>query len=196
MSQDVTPHDPTSVLRVSGTSKLAFGATTAALISLASGGTALVVSSSTGAPTATSIPGVAAPDDASGQVDVVVDAPAAVVKDPTERALRDALARRAEPGKRTLTAPLVDLGTRPQPPVDLPLVPVAPVLPVVGPVLPTVPVTEPLPAPGGVVDRPSPAPVPVTQPAVRPRTDKHSAKRAAHAAKHASVKAGKGKHSR
>ena len=106
------------LLKVSGSSKLAFGATTAALVTLASTGTALLVEHATGTlATPTSLPPGALPVDASP---VVVDHPVGEqpASDPTEKAIRDALAQRPEPGRRTLTVPLVRVVTPVQPVVE------------------------------------------------------------------------------
>ena len=101
-----------SLLRIQGSSRLAFGATTVALVALASGGTALLVnqgSASLGSPT--SLPaGSLLPDPgATDPTPVVVErAPGtALLLDPSERALRDALGLRPQPGRRILTVPLV-----------------------------------------------------------------------------------------
>ena len=134
---------PSGLLKVHGSSKLAFGATTAALVTLASGGSALLVSHVTnGVTSPTSLPpGPLAPDPlglngADGLVvDHVAGTPAPQV-DPTEKALHDALAARREPGRRTLTAPLIPVQT---PPVRSPLI--GPPLPVETP--PLVPVLTP-----------------------------------------------------
>ena len=103
-----------SLLRIQGSSRLAFGATTVALVALASGGTALLVnqgSASLGSPT--SLPaGSLLPDPgATDPTPVVVErAPGtALLLDPSERALRDALGLRPQPGRRFLTVPLVAL---------------------------------------------------------------------------------------
>lgn len=120
-----------SHLRVQASSKLAFGATTAALVTLASGGTALLVNHGTTAmTTATSLPsGSLLRDAASAAGPVVVDRapgtfaePAPANTDQTERALRAALADRPPVGRRTLTAPLVLLHevTVPAPVVQVP----------------------------------------------------------------------------
>lgn len=138
MTEDVLPQDAPSTLRVQATSKLAFGATTAALVTLASSGTAVLVSHGTAsiqAPTALP-PGVSLPDSAAAAGDLVVDRAAGsygqVVQTAAapvaEDALREALARRAEPGRRTLTVPLVDLGL---PVLEPPAPVVEPVPPVV-----------------------------------------------------------------
>lgn len=133
-----------SLLRIQGSSRLAFGATTVALVALASGGTALLVnqgSASLGSPT--SLPaGSLLPDaGATDSTHVVVErAPGtALLLDPSERALRDALGLRPQPGRRTLTVPLVAFYPGPTPaapalfgpavpPSDFPLVVVPAVL--------------------------------------------------------------------
>ena len=133
-----------SLLRIQGSSRLAFGATTVALVAIASGGTALLVnqgSASLGSPT--SLPaGSLLPDaGATDPTHVVVErAPGtALLLDPSERALRDALGLRPQPGRRTLTAPLVAFYPGPTPaapalfgpavpPSDVPLVVVPAVL--------------------------------------------------------------------
>ena len=107
---------PTS-LRVQSSSKLAFGMTTAALVTLASGGTAVLVAHGTsGITSATSLPAGALPHDAGsapasvvvdGVVGGVVTAPAAPRA--AEQILREALSLRPEPGPRVLTVPLVAL---------------------------------------------------------------------------------------
>ena len=109
-----------SLLRIQGSSRLAFGATTVALVALASGGTALLVnqgSASLGSPT--SLPaGSLLPDaGATDSTHVVVErAPGtALLLDPSERALRDALGLRPQPGRRTLTVPLVAFYPGPTP---------------------------------------------------------------------------------
>lgn len=109
-----------SLLRIQGSSRLAFGATTVALVAIASGGTALLVnqgSASLGSPT--SLPaGSLLPDaGATDSTHVVVErAPGtALLLDPSERALRDALGLRPQPGRRTLTAPLVAFYPGPTP---------------------------------------------------------------------------------
>ena len=115
-------------LRVQGSSRRAFGATTAALVTLASGGTALLVSQGTsGVTSPTALPPGALPQgpvDGGLVVGRVAGTPAAQPpaaqppveqRDPTEKALRDALAARREPGRRTLTAPLVPVRAHPRP---------------------------------------------------------------------------------
>ena len=114
-----TPGVPAVPVKVHGTSRLAFGATTAALVTLASGGTAVLVAHAThGVSTPTSLPPGGLPADPLGGDGLVVGrapgatppAPPATETDPTERALHDALSARRQPGRRTLTAPLVPLG--------------------------------------------------------------------------------------
>lgn len=144
---------PSALLRVQGSSKLAFGATTAALVTLASGGTAVLVTHvAHGTSSPTSLPGGPLPPDSTAPPQGLVvgrlagtPAPAPPV-DATERALHEALtARRATP-RRTLTAPLVPLPTTaPEVPTVTP--------PVVGPVV--VPVTQPVKEP---VTQPSSGP--------------------------------------
>lgn len=120
MTENVLPEaaSGSTLLRVQATSKLAFGATTAALVTLASGGTAVLVSHGTGSMARpTSLPaGATLPDVGSGAGAVVVGRaagapPAApsVAQDPTVQALKDALAQRPEPGPRTLVVPLLQL---------------------------------------------------------------------------------------
>jgi len=143
-----------ALLKVQGTSKLAFGATTAALVTLASGGTAVLVShvahsvtSPTGLPA-----GALPPGTSTSAAGLVVERPAGSPTpssqpvDPTERALHAALTARKQAPKRTLTAPLVPL--TPDRPVVVPTTgptppPVSPpvTVPVTAPVTP--PVTEP-----------------------------------------------------
>jgi hypothetical protein len=144
------------LLKVQGSSKLAFGATTAALVTLASGGTAVLVSHvAHSVTTPTGLPGGTRPPDVAASTDGLVVAhpagtttPTARPVDRTERALHDALTARHQAPRRTLTAPLVPLTPEPptvQPPVTPPVAP--PVVPpvVVAPVSPpvTVPVTQP-----------------------------------------------------
>ena len=151
---------PSLTLRVQGTSKLAFGATTAALITLASGGTALVVAHGTSVrpSSPTALPhGTLFTDGAVGGGAVVVDrvpgtygVPHAATRplaklDATEAALKAALAQRPPPGRRTLVAPLVLLpappSTTPGPGVTPPVGPI--VVPTVGPIV-VPPVSLPL----------------------------------------------------
>lgn len=138
-----------ALLRVQATSKLAFGATTAALVTLASGGTAVLVSHGTSAMSGpTSLPsGKLLTDPSTATGPVVVDrAPGSYVPpvqappvvDHTEQVLRKALAERPPAGKRTLTAPLVELPSVPAPVVTLPHAPT-----VTPPVVPAVPVHSP-----------------------------------------------------
>ncbi len=159
-----------SLLRIQASSRLAFGATTVALVALASGGTATLVnqgSASLGSPT--SLPaGALLPDvGATDYAPVVVErAPGtAVPLDPSEQALRDALAHRPQPGRRTLTVPLVALNPGPTPavralfgpalpPVDMP--PVAAPPPVEA--VPEVPPTDPPSTIPDVVARPPTVP--------------------------------------
>ena len=140
-----------AVLKVPSSSKRALGATTAALVTLASGGTAVLVSHATsGLSGPTALPAGALPQDAATAAAGVVVAP--VEADPTVAALTDALTRRPVPGRRTLTATLVSLA-QPVPALSAP--------PVTGP--PTAPVTQP-------VTQPVTPPVtePVTQPVTAP----------------------------
>jgi hypothetical protein len=145
---------------VQGSSKLAFGATTAALVTLASGGTALVVAHATsGVSSPTSLPGVDLPPDlgSTGGDALVVDHPAGSspqpVVEPTEKAIRDALAVRPQPGRRTLTAPLVPVA---QPkPVPTPARPVlTPPPPVVEPPVVVPPIVSQPTGPRPVVNPP------------------------------------------
>jgi hypothetical protein len=173
-------------LRVQGSSRAALGATTVALISLASGGTAMLVAHGTrDLTTPTSLPGglLSEIPNLSGPV-VVARAPGttpaaapAPAPDPTELALREALTRRLPPaGPRTLLVPLVDLGSSgltggvPRvPPVAAPAVP--PVTrPVTAPVPPTPPTTPPTnPPTNQPASQPTPpSTVPVAPPAVAP----------------------------
>lgn len=159
--------DPTTVLpgesgpallRVHSTSRLAFGATTAALVTLASGGTAVLVAhgtSSLSGPTAlpsgqllpgtpSAAPGSVVVDRAPGSYVQPVQVPRQVAPpavDETADALRKALADRPPTGKRTLTAPLVEL-PRAQVP-DVPPVVEVPDAPVVTPPVVTPPVVTP-----------------------------------------------------
>ncbi|MCW2669020.1 MAG: hypothetical protein JWO27_917 [Frankiales bacterium] len=145
---------PSALLKVQGSSKLAFGATTAALVTLASGGTAVLVAHATHSVSSpTALPARPLPPDAAAAPGgLIVGQPAGTAPatpaspvsspapvDPTQQALQDALAHRSLPGRRTLTAPLVPLlpstPALPQPP---PVIgPVAP--PVVGPTTPSTP---------------------------------------------------------
>lgn len=158
MTDDVLP-DPSllepgaAALKVQATSKLAFGATTAALVTLASSGTAVLVShgaASLQAPTALP-PTATLTDPAAARGAVVVDRapgtlglvetptglPPAPPADPTVSALTEALGRRPEPGRRTLTVPLVALPVEaPALPVETPSLPVD--VPVVTPAQPVV----------------------------------------------------------
>ncbi len=130
------PVAPSHLLRLHRNSRLAFGATTAALVTLASGGTAVLVNhGASGLSSATSLPQGGLLPDGGSAGSVVLDPPVvsapdtvvrAVVPDDTERALRAALNQRTQPGRRTLTVPLVAL-----------LIPDAPSLPPV-----TVPVAR------------------------------------------------------
>lgn len=130
---------PSALVKVHKSSRLAFGATTAALVTLASGGTAVLVANAThGVSTPTSLPPGALPPDAAASPDgLVVDKPAgtatpAAPVDPTERAIHDALTARHTP-RRTLIAPLVPLA--PGVPPAVPDVPDAVDAPVIGPVV-------------------------------------------------------------
>lgn len=181
MTETVLPEglSGSALLRVQGSSKLAFGATTAALVTLASGGTALLVSHGTASLSSpTALPGgLFLPDRGStaGSGAVVVErapgtmdaAPVVAPVDPTEQALLDALAERPKPGRRILTAPLVDLvdlvdrvdGTTTTPVVGAP--------PVTPPVLPPPDVTPPDVTPP-VVTPPVITPPVVTPPVISP----------------------------
>ncbi|MDX6267418.1 MAG: hypothetical protein QOD70_2158 [Frankiales bacterium] len=145
---------PSALLKVQGSSKLAFGATTAALVTLASGGTAVLVAHATqGVSSPTALPARPVPPDAAAAPGgLVVGQPAGTAPptpaspasspapvDPTQQALQDALAHRSPPGRRTLTAPLVPLlPSTPALPTPPPVIgPVAP--PVVGPTPPSGP---------------------------------------------------------
>lgn len=124
MSAPVLPEGSATgpALRVQSTSKLAFGATTVALVVLASSGTAILVDKgipSLAGPTA--LPGGSPRTGSTAGGPVVVDRaagtvlglgkPAPVVApDATVRALRDALLQRPGTGPRTVVAPLTDLG--------------------------------------------------------------------------------------
>ncbi|MGZ6827727.1 MAG: hypothetical protein ACXVGH_13130 [Mycobacteriales bacterium] len=143
-------------LRVQGSSRFAFGATTAALITLASGGTAVLVAHGTPSASApTSLPGglLAEAPGAAGPV-VVARPPGVPAPDPTVEALREALARTPSTGNRTLVAPLV-APPAPLPSVPSPALPVGLSLPLAVPALPaavptvpnvpTVPVSSPAP---------------------------------------------------
>lgn len=110
------PAAASGLLKVQGTSRLAFGATTAALVTLASGGTAIVVArgtSSISSPTSLPAGGLQVDAGSVARAVVVDGAPGmfgrAAVSG-TEQALLDALRRRAPAARRTLTAPLVQLG--------------------------------------------------------------------------------------
>ncbi|MGZ6826131.1 MAG: hypothetical protein ACXVGH_05015 [Mycobacteriales bacterium] len=133
-------------LRVQGSSRFAFGATTAALITLASGGTAVLVAHGTPSASApTSLPGgllAEAPGD-GGPV-VVARPPGVPVPDPTVEALREALVRAPSTGPRTLVAPLVALSA-PLPSVPSPALPVVLSLPLPPPVLPVPALPAPVP---------------------------------------------------
>ena len=204
MTDDVLPDpallgDGPAALRVQATSKLAFGATTAALVTLASSGTAVLVShgaSSLQAPTALP-PTTTLVDPAAARGAVVVDraagsygqeaapaeAPVAAPADPSVTALSEALARRPEPGRRTLTVPLVVLPVVNTPVVDTPVVEVPVVdVPVVTPAqpvtLPTVPAKPHKPA-GGTKTPATPVTVPVVVPATSEKGDEHKTDRAA-----------------
>jgi hypothetical protein len=145
---------PSALLKVQGSSKLAFGATTAALVTLASGGTAVLVAHAThGVSSPTALPARPLPPDAAAALGGLIvgqpagtapatpasPAPSAAPVDPTQQALQDALAHRSPPGRRTLTAPLVPLlpSTPALPPPPPVIGPVAP--PVVGPTTPSTP---------------------------------------------------------
>jgi hypothetical protein len=158
------PQSPSSaLLRVQGSSKLAFGATTAALVTLASGGTAVLVTRVAHSVTSpTELPSGALPPDAAAPPgSLVVDHPAGTATPPsqpvdaTERALHKALTARPTTPRRTLTAPLVPLPPAvhvvpptAKPPVSAPPVSAPPVTvpPVTLPVLPpiTLPVIPPI----------------------------------------------------
>lgn len=129
-----------SLLRIQSSSRLAFGATTVALVALASGGTALLVnqgSASLGSPTSLPVGSLLPDVGATDPTLVVVErAPGtALPLDPSEQALRDALRVRPQPGRRSLIAPLVALFPEPTPtaPVFGPAVPPADVPVVVVP---------------------------------------------------------------
>jgi hypothetical protein len=142
----VAPAASPTPLRVQSSSKLAFGMTTAALVTLASGGTAVLVAHGTsGVTSATSLPAGALPHDAgSAPASVVVDGvvgglvPAPAAPRTAEQILREALSLRPEPGPRVLTVPLVAL-----PPVTGLVVDDGTGLPV------TLPTAVPTPAPTG-----------------------------------------------
>ncbi|MCW2674313.1 MAG: hypothetical protein JWP14_2902, partial [Frankiales bacterium] len=72
---------PSALLKVQGSSRLAFGATTAALVTLASGGTAVLVAQATHSVSGpTSLPSMALPPDvAAGPGGLVVQSPAGTV---------------------------------------------------------------------------------------------------------------------
>jgi hypothetical protein len=173
--------DPTTILpgsggsgllKVHGTSRLAFGATTAALVTLASGGTAVLVAHGTGhVSSPTSLPGGLLPDTGSQAGDVIVDrapgtAAPEVDGDATARALRDALARRAPTGRRILTVPLVHLGGTTD--VGVPGLPHVPSVPVVTPPVVAPPVLKPPVVTPPVVVPPVVVPPVVTPPVVTP----------------------------
>jgi hypothetical protein len=132
---------PSGLLRVQGTSKLAFGATTAALVTLASGGTAVLVAHGTSRMSSpTALPqGALSPDQGTFPATVVVErvggtfgAQPSATLDPSEQAIRDALGERPAPGRRTLTVPLVLVGGSgdlPVPALGLPDLPGVPGLP-------------------------------------------------------------------
>ncbi len=175
---DVDGASPAGMLRVRGTSKLAFGATTAALVTLASGGTAVLVARGTStmySPTALPIGGLLV-DSGSGAV-VVDRAPGtdgAVPAAPTtEEALRAVLAQRPPAGPRTLTLPLVDLnpGT-PAPTGGLQLPGVPPRVPslpgVKPPVVPPVAIPPVVTVPGVVPPVVTPPVLPVVPPVHAP----------------------------
>lgn len=179
MTDDVLPAHPASpLLRVQGSSRLAFGATTAALVTLASGGTAVLVNYGTqSVGSVTSLPaGASLPAAAPSVDDVVVDgvlggvdaAQSVSQPDPTVQALRGALAQRRDPGHRTLTVPLVDLGPGPAADNPLPHTPAVPshtpAVPVLRPPTIRPPVTPPVIAPPPVQP-----PVIITPPVHKPR---------------------------
>jgi hypothetical protein len=154
-----------ALLKVQGSSKLAFGATTAALVTLASGGTAVLVTRVAHSVTSpTELPSGALPPDAAAPPgSLVVEHPAGTATPPsqpvdaTERALHKALTARPTTPRRTLTAPLVPLPPAvhvvpptAKPPVTAPPVTAPPVTvpvlpPITLPVIPpiTLPVTQP-----------------------------------------------------
>ncbi|MFN2536943.1 MAG: hypothetical protein ABR549_02180 [Mycobacteriales bacterium] len=195
---------PSGLLKVQGSSKLAFGATTAALVTLASGGTAVLVAHAVrGVTSPTSLPpGALPPDDSIGTEGLVVDYPAGTpttparpVVDRTAQALQDALTAQSRSRRRTITAPLV---------------PVAPALPRGVPTaapLPRTPPDTPRDTPPAVTPpRGGGAPVTApTGPPVKAVTDHHGASRhqaQAHdkadraAAQHGQVKHSGGRHAR
>ena len=158
MTTQPSPADPVTV---QGGSRWAFGATTAALVALAAGGTAVLVAQATDdAATPTSLPRGVLPAEGIGGGSLVLDPPTATPADPTERALREALARRREPGRRTLTAPLVPVSAPAPTPTPARRPPVTP--PAVTP-----PVAEP-----PVVTPPEPVDPPTARPALRGHTVK------------------------
>jgi hypothetical protein len=153
--------DGSPLLKVQGSSKLAFGATTAALVALASGGTAVLVTHATRGSSPTSLPAGALPlDPGLGGDSIVigtvggttpaqpVQQPTAPSVDPTEQAIADALGQRPQPGKRTLTAPLLPVPTpTPTPSVSPPPI-VTPPAPVPTPVVTSPPEPDPGTTPG------------------------------------------------
>jgi hypothetical protein len=116
-SHTAPPAQPSVLVRVQAGSRLAFGVTTAALVTLASGATAVLVSQGT-----TSLPGASAlapnapvTDGGVVQNAVVVDRPAGTVA-----ALRRAAARPAAPGLPS-TDVLLAAFSRPGPPATAPV---------------------------------------------------------------------------
>lgn len=183
------------LLRVQGSSRFAFGATTAALVTLASGGTAALVAHGTaGVSTPTSLPGALLAEAPGAARPVVVDRvpgtspapPAVAAPDRTVEALREALVASPSASPRTLVAPLVALTGGPR--VTVPALPV----PVRAP-LPTAAPSAPPPVPAA-----APAAGPTAPVVASPATDtdgKGSARRSSSGAAHAKGK-GKGKHAR
>ena len=171
ISHPSEPTDSSAPLRVQAPSKLAFGATTAALIGLASGGTAVLVARGTASMSHIgSLPqGRLLPDVPLGTGALVVTTPAApahaAADQDAEHALRQALAQRpaaaGSPLARTLTAPLVALNPPATTAPGVPSVPLVPVVP--GVQLPPIPAGVP-----PAVHPPVPLPPTITPPAVTP----------------------------
>ena len=178
MAEDVLPTAVPgfSPVKVQGTSMAAFGATTVALVTLATAGTGLLVSHGTsdvsGGGLARPVAGSAAADGSRvvvgrvlggyGAARTAAPTPVAPVVDDQVVKLADALKDR---GPRTVLLPLVPIGTPALPAVDLPALPVAG-----PPVVPLPPVTAPVTTPP--VTTP---PVVARPPAVTPLTDREKA---------------------
>jgi hypothetical protein len=195
-SQAVPLSQPSVLLRVQGSSRFAYTVTTAALVTLASGGTALLVSQGTTAlPGATALPPAAPlPDAGAAQGAVVVERPAGtlaavrpvrpvpVVRGPG--ALLGTFARSAAPTQVT-PAQVTSVVLRQLPAPQVAVVPAAPAVPLPAVPLPTVPVVPVatvapvllVSAPAAVLQRAHGGSAPAAERAAIPHHERHADQR-------------------